>query len=380
MALAVPIFEHQMSTMKVGIHSTVKNGRSVWVASWRDAQGKRPRKFFATREQAEKHAASIAEQSRLVGVAWLALTPKQQTDAVSVAVEAAELGVTIREVWDSYRSSGKAVPAKALMEAVRECVSEKRKLGRRPKYCDALEYTLARFATGQEKLPVAQIKKADLDAWLAQCRAPSVRASFQSRLATLFAWCVAQGYLTSNPCDRLGKVSLEQRAPVILTPEQVDAALAWLAVHEDFRAYLLLGLFAGIRPDELARLQWESIDLTRGLVTIDAATSKVRRRRIVPLAPRARALLPQVDPPRSGPIWAGSPITLRRRRRALAVALGIPWSADLLRHTCASYMMARDHDAGKVADVLGNSPGVLLTRYRELVAPEDAVKFWTHRV
>jgi len=39
-------------------------------------------------------------------------------------------------------------------------------------------------------------------------------------------------------------------------------------------------------------------------------------------------------------------------------------------------MMARDRDAGKVADTLGTSPAVLLTRYRELVGPEDAARFW----
>ncbi len=38
--------------------------------------------------------------------------------------------------------------------------------------------------------------------------------------------------------------------------------------------------------------------------------------------------------------------------------------------------MARDKGAGKVAEMLGNSPQILLTRYRELVGPEAAERFW----
>ena len=52
------------------------------------------------------------------------------------------------------------------------------------------------------------------------------------------------------------------------------------------------------------------------------------------------------------------------------------WPQDLLRHTAASYLVARDGDAGKVALQLGNSAAVLLLNYRELVEKEDAAAFF----
>jgi len=48
-----------------------------------------------------------------------------------------------------------------------------------------------------------------------------------------------------------------------------------------------------------------------------------------------------------------------------------------LKLPAASMWLAKYQDVGKVSKWLGDSPGILLTRYYELVGPEDAVKFWS---
>ena len=363
--------------MKATIGRQTVRGERLWVVRRTLPDGSRPRKFFRDEKSAKEEATKLTRDADLLGRRWLSMSPRWQSEVIAVADEVAEAGLSMRAVWDGYRSGQHPAQASTitLSKAIQACVTERRNAGRRPAYIAALDYTLGRFARGREEMHVARITADDCRQWLAQSKAASVRASFQSRLSTLFSWCVTAGHLATNPVESLAKISIDQRAPVILTPAQVDSAIAWVAGHPDFRAYLVLGLFCGIRPDELLRLTWAAVDLGRGLVTIDAATSKVRRRRIVPIAPRALALMSPKSVSGTS-VWGGSPITLRRRRRALAIHLGIEWQADLLRHTAASYLMARDKDAGKVADMLGNSPGVLLTRYRELVSPEDAARFW----
>jgi len=59
-----------------------------------------------------------------------------------------------------------------------------------------------------------------------------------------------------------------------------------------------------------------------------------------------------------------------------AEAAGVEWSADVLRHTYASMRMGAGGNAAEVAGEMGNSPGILLTHYRELVTADDAAKFW----
>jgi hypothetical protein len=49
----------------------------------------------------------------------------------------------------------------------------------------------------------------------------------------------------------------------------------------------------------------------------------------------------------------------------------------VLRHTAASHWLAAWQDAGKVAHELGNSAGILLRHYRELVPRAESEKFWS---
>lgn len=140
-------------------------------------------------------------------------------------------------------------------------------------------------------------------------------------------------------------------------------------------AWFALALLAGVRPEEADRLQWSDIDLDRGMVTVDAAASKVRSRRIIHLMPAAVAWLKSAR--KLGAEMGVPRITRRRYLRAVRAKLGFEkWPTDLLRHTAASYLLAHHQDAGKVALELGNSPAVLFRHYRELVTREAAERFW----
>ena len=52
------------------------------------------------------------------------------------------------------------------------------------------------------------------------------------------------------------------------------------------------------------------------------------------------------------------------------------WPEDILRHVCAAYLMAEWQDGGRVPAELGDSAGILLRHYRELVWKEDAARSW----
>ncbi|MHB9010272.1 MAG: hypothetical protein ACYDC1_25465, partial [Limisphaerales bacterium] len=100
-----------------------------------------------------------------------------------------------------------------------------------------------------------------------------------------------------------------------------------------------------------------------------------RQRRLVNLEPTTRAWLKvarklNADLP--------LPLTSRRRyQRELREVFGWRhWPKDVLRHSCASYLLALKRDAQAVALELGNSPAILFKHYRELVTQEQARRFW----
>lgn len=147
--------------------------------------------------------------------------------------------------------------------------------------------------------------------------------------------------------------------------EKAPLALGWLA----------LTLFAGLRPQEADAIPWKRVDFSARRIWIDAAFSKVRRMRIVEPQPVAFTLLAEAIL-----LGASLPIphsTRRKLARTLRSAMGwITWPKDITRHSCASYWLALEPDAGRIALQLGNSPGILLRHYRSVVTRECAAEFF----
>jgi integrase len=283
-----------------------------------------------------------------------------------------------------YQPPGQVQPAisaahvisHSLASVIAELETAKTVANRRPKYVTGLRQYLDLFARGRELTPIASIGVREIEAWFAsRTEAPSTRASNLGRLSALFGFAVRRGYLSENPVKRLETIFLERSAPLVLSPAQ--ARLALVTARREFPRFvpwLALALFAGVRPEELDQIAWANVDLDRGLVTIDAAVSKVRRRRAMPLPAAAVAWL------KLGGDLPIPHVSRRRYIRRLRTALGwAVWPQDVLRHTAASYLLSEHQDAPKVALWLGNSVKILLAHYHEVVGGDTAREFWAIR-
>ena len=262
----------------------------------------------------------------------------------------------------------------SLGDAIKAVVQAKEISNCRPRYVRSLRTYLSAFARGRENLPVGQLDVFSIETWFAsRTEAASTMASNIGRLAALFSFCERRGWIQRNPTVFLEKPRLEQKSPKILSVEEAAKLIEFTRQHKPHALpYFTLALYAGIRPEELEKATWSDIDLDLGIVVVSAAASKVRKRRIVDLMPKAVALL------RNG---GRLPIGRQSRRRFLEWAGGClgfgEWPQDILRHSAASYLLASHVDVAKVCRWLGNSPGVLLSKYTALVKREDAEKFWT---
>lgn len=366
--------------MKIRIHKRTNHGRTRWVLDWAKADGERARRFFETKTAAEQEAESLTLQRKQTGDTWLALTATKRNEVLAVLVEVEKRGVSLRQVWEDWRNGAAAaaeIIPKTLGEAVEECLAVKRSAGRRARYLQNLGILSRAFVTGRESMLVSDVKTAHVEGWIA-ARYKSLwsRATAFARISTFFSFCVRRGYTASNPCDRMERVSIDATPPSILTVRQSAKVMVFMKrQHPRGLAWFGLALFAGIRPEECDRVRWEDVDLERGIVTIDAAASKVRQRRIVHLQPAATAWLKLAN--RLGSELPLPSVTRRRYLRDVRDKLGFKeWPKDVLRHSCASYLMATWQDAPRVAAELGNSVDILMRHYRELVRKEDATRFW----
>lgn len=295
-------------------------------------------------------------------------------------VESSTVGASLAASGFSVNAPSAIPPSPVgptLAKAVEDCLAAKVAANRRICYTRSLRHYLGRFIKGRETQPVSAVTRSDVEAWLAKFPGASSRQTWLNRVNSLFSYCVDKEILERNPCSKIDRITIDHGTPRILTNAQCETLLRHVVKNKPTQlAYLVLGLFAGLRPGECTRTGWDSVNLNAGQVTIEARASKVRRRRVVALQPNAVAWLKLAK--ELNALLPPSEQSTRRFRRHWAKVLGFSngWPSDILRHTAASQLLALTSDAGKVATMLGNSIAILHRHYFGITQPDDAAKFW----
>jgi integrase len=362
--------------VRITVRETLANGKPGWVVDYRNGPT-RQRRFAPTKKAADRIATELRGEVAEAGRVWSSLSAVDRAEVIGVWHEAQGAGVRLRQVWEDWkagRTGGGGGGKRTLKQAVNEVVAAKSAAGRRIRYVRELETFLWRFVKGKEAADCAEVSPADIEAWLARRPlAASTKAAELGRLSALFSFCVRRKYRPDNPVEAVDKPTVEVKPARILTVEEATAILGH--VPSAGRAWFILALFAGIRPEELDRIGWDAVDLGAGVVRIDAEVSKVRQRRLVHLRLGVAEALKQTK--ERGAALPLTSITRRRMLRKVRDAMGwAAWPQDVLRHTATSYWLAVEPDAARLALELGNSPAMIFRHYRELVRREEAERFW----
>jgi site-specific recombinase XerD len=355
------------------IRQTTRHGNLVWELDTGVINGERRRLFFKKEKAARLKIAEIKSDFDAAGRRWTSMASSTKAKIIQILDEIEAKGLTLEQVWDAFQSGkvSRIESNRNLSETISEVLAAKKAANRRPKYLAELGRYLRVFARGRESMNVGDFGVVEIEAWFAgRSESPSARAGNIGKLSALFDHCWRRGYINENPCLRVEKPHVEIGVPKILSVEQTERLMAAaFETDKELIPELALGLFAGVRPNEIARLSFEKIDLDRKLLTIDAAASKVRHRRLVNLHPTCVAWLK---------LGGQLRVETNRRRRmdALKEAARIEeWPHDVLRHTAASHLVAL-HGARTAAEMLGNSETMLFKHYRELVRSEETKRFW----
>jgi len=165
----------------------------------------------------------------------------------------------------------------------------------------------------------------------------------------------------------------EKKAPVeILTPKEMTALLEH-ATPEIARCFAL-GAFAGLRSEEILRLEWSDVTRRPGYIEIAADKAKTATRRLVPITDNLSRWLIRGNST-DGLIWPNTKTKFFKTRLRLALKAKVEWKPNALRHSFISYRLAEIQDVNRVALEAGNSPQMIFRHYRELATPEQA-KTW----
>jgi integrase len=197
---------------------------------------------------------------------------------------------------------------------------------------------------------------------------------YRALLHAFFAHLVKRRSINSNPVSVIDKLKCPAKPPEIFEPEQLRCFLA--AASLKLIPPLVIGAFAGLRTSEILRLDWQDVDLPRGLIHVASHKTKTARRRLVTIQPNLAAwLCPFAG--RKGKVYSDKG-NYHHATSALAAAVGQKWPQNGLRHSFASYHLARFQNANQLALELGHTTTRLIfEHYRELVSPEAALTYWS---
>jgi integrase len=193
-------------------------------------------------------------------------------------------------------------------------------------------------------------------------------------VVTAFNYAIAEGYATSNPAAKTALAREANSPPGILSVSQTAALLE--AASSDLLPHLAIAAFAGLRRAELERLAWGEIDFGSGLIEVTAKKSKTARRRFVKIQPNLRAwLMPHRQ--LRGNVTPEEPIFRQLFDQARKAAGIDEWPTNALRHSFASYHLAKFQNAGALALQLGHAnSGMIFAHYREILKPKEAERYW----
>jgi integrase len=346
-----------------------------------DLSKKTPREriFFKTKEEAEIFAGQKRAEYKSLGTSWEEMPEAARAEAVKLWKQLCLVRSSMTEAVEFYFKHAKPDAGERLVkDVVEEVIKRREDDGHSAAYRQVQRSVLRTFAKTFGTRPIHTIMSVDIEQWLAGNKewSPRTRLNYQRDLRTLWNYSLRKRYATHNPLESLEKPRVVDVEPGILTVAQATSLLTLASKKGDaVLAGVAIGLFAGLRPAEIERLDWSEVDMPAKLIEVKAKKSKTRQRRHVTISDNLAAFLNLVRI-REGRVWPKG--KLHERVTPLAEEAGIkPWPHDALRHSFASYHIAKHQNAAKTALELGhNNEDMLFRNYRQLVKPSEAELYW----
>jgi integrase len=347
--------------------------------------GRRERKYYETEQEAENELDVIVNRHRTHGEMIDQISSGQLSQALQAFKTLDESGIeahlpTIVAEWiETHKARTASVTFLTLFD---EYLAAKH--DRDPQYLRELRISRDRWPQ-LHSMQVSDMASTDLapliDKLSAGARNPVLRY-----WRAVFNLGVKRSYLTKNPVEALDFERRKRKEVETLTAEQVKKMLE-AAIADDLALlpFLVLGCFAGIRPDgELQKLEWSDIDLSDKVVTIRPEVSKTNRRRFIDLSDNAILWFDAYSRKggqTGGKIVQYSESELRAHRTANRKAAGINrWIQQSMRHTYCSSWLALHGDVNKLVLQSGHdSVDTMWRNYHKGTPKAEAAKFWRIR-
>lgn len=209
----------------------------------------------------------------------------------------------------------------------------------------------------------------------------------------VFSMAVMDDYAAENPFDRIPTPKHRSTTPESLSVAEVkkvfnsctdyrtrkDFELYYQIDATDTKAAFAVMAFAGVRPEEMTRLEWSAVHFDDKCIVIDGEVSKTRSHRIIEMSDNLVEWLKTV--PKSERSGSVAPPNWSKKYQLVRRESGISKrQQDILRHTFASNHLAAYSDFNALQSSMGHGTSeMILKHYKSLVRKREAIQFWSIR-
>jgi len=350
-------------------------GRDSYRVAWQVA-GKRHMASFPSYSLAKRHADGLVKDLAS-GSQVTALQPAQARDALAALERLADLyrvtgrrvsllagisefveasaklkGGNLGEAVEGYLRNVVSVKRKDIKEAVEEFIESRKhrsesKNGKRAQlsasYTTHVNSWLREFASTFPGTAVCDLSKEHLNAHIQSHTEVSAknRNDRGAAVKMFLTWAARNDYLPVNhrllEADGMAREIVESAETDFYRPQELQKLLD--NAGTDLQPALAIAGLAGLRGEEIMRLDWTEVWRIEGHIEITARQAKTRQRRLVEICP---ALAAWLEPCRNldGKVFPGGVNVFQPRLLAMRKELQIPSRRNGLRHAYCTYHFA----------------------------------------
>ncbi|MGH7953276.1 MAG: tyrosine-type recombinase/integrase [Limisphaerales bacterium] len=313
--------------------------------------------------------------------------------AASELVEVLEKlnGRSLGEAVDGFLQTVATVKRKDISKAVEEFLESRRhkaeaKDGRRAQLSASYEKHVAswlrEFAGTFTGTDVCDLTKDHLNLYIKPFTDVSAKNRNDRRAAVkmFLSWAMRQDYLSVNhrlfEANGMTRETVETADTDFFRSDELQKLLDH--APDDLCPVLAIGALAGLRIEEIMRLDWADVWRVEGHIEITARQAKTRQRRLVEICPALAAWL-KLRRDLTGKVYPAGLHVFGRRFTKLRKDEKIPTRKNGLRHAFCTYHFALHANENLTAQQAGNSPAMIHAHYKGLATKADAEKWFAVR-
>jgi integrase len=367
----------------------------------------RIRKQFSEKSKAEEWAKNQWNGFQSQGKDFFESTSQERREFASVLPRLRERGISLSEAVEfalpRLRPSG---GDRTFSEVIEEIKAEKLEMLKSGTLRENSEKAFRlRSQKVEDAFGASLVRDLTLDEvkdWIVSLDlAPRTKKNELNCLHEILLHSVARKYVKENVLDGLTRSDRsrlygvdEDREPEILTPKEADRLIRAAQKHKnlDLMGAVTLGLFCGIRTEEIKKLKWKDIHLDEGFVTIGRDIAKKRSIRNVTLCDNSLKWL-SLCPDKTGFVTRSdffcdydrrfnkllrhAEFTEKIEKNGKTIEK-VVWKKNAMRHSFGTYHFALHGDSIKTSNELGHKQGdgVLFAHYRALATKKQAEKYF----